>query len=194
MIKKYREHAVHRNFLLFSNITLNFISSFERLMYLLYLDLASNQITQLPCTIINLPYLAELDLTDNAIWELPEDFGRLKYSLRSLNVSGNKIEKLPESIGTLARCEVMDFSRNQIFELPVSLKGCVKLQRLNVSQNIIEYCDVLIDMSSLEKVDFSSNRIANFPEAYLGNNLISLRARDDYLSHISFSANDRSYV
>ena len=62
----------------------------------------------------------------------------------------------------------MDFSRNQIFELPVSLKGCIRLQKLNVAQNIIEYCDVIMDTKSLEFVDFSSNRIANFPEAQIG--------------------------
>jgi len=57
-------------------------------MYLLHLDLAFNQVAQLPNTIINLPYLSELDLSDNVIWELPEDFGRLQFSLKTLNVSG----------------------------------------------------------------------------------------------------------
>ena len=146
----------------------NFDRSFEKLSYLLHLDLTANQISQLPLTIINLPYLSELLLSDNAIWDLPEDIGRLRYSLKRLNVAGNKIEKLPDSIGTLVLCEEMDFSRNQIFELPVTMKGCIRLSRLNVSQNIIEYCDVLSDLKMLEYVDISSNRIGNFPDMIQG--------------------------
>ena len=76
------------------------------------LNVAHNQITQIPHTMINMPYLAELNLANNQIWELPEDFGRLAYSLTKINVSNNKLDKLPASIGSLARCidRVFDLS------------------------------------------------------------------------------------
>ena len=123
----------------------------------------------MPSTFVNIPYLSELNLSNNQIWELPEDFGRLRYSLKILNVSGwirnqglsypivnflvdfsyplpkspyftrfrtlvfgNKIEKLPEAIGSLICCEEMDFSKNQIFELPdwvwsnIFFRNCIR--------------------------------------------------------------------
>ena len=51
--------------------------------------------------------------------------------MKILNVAGNKIEKLPESLGTLIRCEEMDFSKNQIFELPGRIKfTTIKLENI----------------------------------------------------------------
>jgi len=172
-----------------NNAIVELPESFEKLSYLLHLDLTANQISQLPLTIINLPYLSELLLADNAIWDLPEDFGRLRYSLKRLCVAGNKIEKLPDSIGTLVLCEEMDFSRNQIFELPVTMKGCVRLSRLNVSQNIIEYCDVLSDMKMLEFVDISSNRIGNFPDM-IQDELTNLNLSRNRLTSLPLSVGD----
>jgi len=141
--------------------------SFERLMYLLKLNVAHNQITQIPHTMINMPYLAELNLANNQIWELPEDFGRLAYSLTKINVSNNKLDKLPASIGSLTRCTEMDFSKNKIYELPVTLSGCKRLQKLNVSNNQIQFCDVLKEMNFLMGLDLSSNSIETFPAADL---------------------------
>jgi len=143
--------------------------SFERLMYLLKLDVGNNQITQIPHTLINMPYLSVLNLANNQIWELPEDFGRLAYSLTTINVANNKLDKLPASIGNLTRCTEMNFANNKIYELPVTMSGCRRLETLNVSNNQIQFCDVLKEMSFLLWLDMSSNSIENFPEADLAN-------------------------
>ena len=56
---------------------------------------------------------------------------------------------------------------NKIYELPVTLSGCKRLQKLNVSNNQIQFCDVLKEMNFLMGLDLSSNSIENFPAADL---------------------------
>ena len=55
----------------------------------------------------------------------------------------------------------------KIFELPVTFSGCKRLEKLDVSSNQIQYCDVLKEMGFLKVLNLRTNSIEEFPEADL---------------------------
>ena len=63
------------------------------------------------------------------------------------------------SIGQLAHLRHLDVSRNNIDRLPESLSDCTKLQKLNVSDNIISTLPGL-NLPLLETLELSRNKIS----------------------------------
>ena len=55
----------------------------------------------------------------------------------------------------------------KIFELPVTFSGCKRLEKLDVSSNQIQYCDVLKEMGFLKVLNLKTNSIEEFPDADL---------------------------
>ena len=61
------------------------------------LEVASNQIRELPASLGRLTYLEDLDLTDNRLEELPKNVAVLP-KLKTLKISGNLIEVYPQAL------------------------------------------------------------------------------------------------
>jgi Leucine-rich repeat (LRR) protein len=78
---------------------------------LLHLDLAGNQLRELPKELGQLAQLEELDLAGNQLRELPKELGRLAQ-VRWLDLSGNQLRALPAELGHLRELDGLDLVKN----------------------------------------------------------------------------------
>lgn len=129
------------------------------------LNLAFNQLPQIPTTLINNPpeSLAYLHLSGNKLHTIPPNFLYKGYKnlvsldlhtcnltyctsrffqrlsqckqLRRLNLAINKIIKLPSSIGLVTQLQWLNLNDNQLLELPVSMSNLIHLVKLGLVQN-----------------------------------------------------------
>ena len=80
------------------------------------------------------PKLVWLDVANNQIKELPTEVFSLKR-LEYLNVSGNTIDSLPSAIGNLKKLEYLNCSNTGVIYVSEELCSLRKLRRLNVKGN-----------------------------------------------------------
>jgi len=127
------------------------------------LDLAENQLSDLPDTLAQLPLLEVLDVSGNALSSLAATSGcaklvTLKASrnrlttledvdvaswaprLETLVLDGNALEALPSEVGALSNLITLDVSNNRLVALPAGLGdlNVKKLQRVDVTDNPIK--------------------------------------------------------
>ena len=81
--------------------------------------------------------LEELLLNSNQLHELPKGFYKLTQ-LHKLDISDNEIERLSPEIGNFVNLIEFDCNRNDIMEIPESIKYCKSLQVLNISNNPLQ--------------------------------------------------------
>jgi internalin A len=89
-------------------------------MLLLVLDLAHNQITEVPEEIGNLIPLLHLHLEYNQIVEIPTEIGSL-CSLQMLSLHHNQITKIPSEIGNLIYLKKLVLDENPINNIPLEI-------------------------------------------------------------------------
>jgi len=99
-----------------------------------YLDLAYNQITEIPETIRELKNLQKLYLGANQIKEIPEAIGELK-NLQELDLMWNQIREIPKEIGELKNLQKLHLFDNQLTEIPESIGELKNLQELLLNGN-----------------------------------------------------------
>lgn len=131
------------NLLRVTNSPLTSISEdVARLTNLTNLILQQNKLTSLPDGVCSLDKLKFLDVSINHLTSLPLNIGDLT-SLTTLNVTGNKLTSLP------------------------SLKGCVNLSVLEVSENeLSEFPDICHpDLVHLAEVRLANNQVCEVPGA-----------------------------
>ena len=72
---------------------------------------------------------------------------------------------IPNSIGNLKFLETLNFSCNNLFELPIEFKNLTNLKSLDLSWNEFkEIPDELINLHSLQELNISNNFITEVPE------------------------------
>jgi len=102
-----------------------------------HLDLRSNQLTALPCTIVRLTALTSLDLRQNQLTVLPDEIGNLT-ALETLNLERNKFLVFPDSICTspvLTALFYLNLGKNQLTVLPDEIGNLTGLRHLNLRGN-----------------------------------------------------------
>ena len=153
------------------------------------LDLSGNHLNDLPEGISKLTELRRLNLSGNHLNDLPEGVSKLT-GLRRLNLSGNHLTDLPEWTGDLSQLKEFKFSEDQLNFLLEAVKKLNKqlmrikffggllmsqqfvqqarnfLEReLNLSGERFNLCfEKLGDLSKLEKINLSDNRLTALPE------------------------------
>lgn len=114
-----------------------------------------------------LPELEVLDLSFNKIKTIHQDSFASNNKLKSLALAGNKLTSIPSHlIMGLISIQKIDLTDNQIimkdeqFLNSVYLKEfyCVKCQITNIGSNTFK------DMTGLQKLDLSFNKLVNIPE------------------------------
>lgn len=134
------------------------ISTFNKLSYL---DLNSNNITQIPTEISALNELSYLYLDNNKITTIPAgalstmnqlyvlwlNYNELssvpaevlsRASLKVLRLGNNNLTSIPNSIGiSLSKLRYLGFRDNKVTTVPTSIAGLTKLQTLLISGNSI---------------------------------------------------------
>lgn len=73
------------------------------------------------------------------------------------------IKTIPTSIANFQCLQVLDFSRNQIFQIPAALSRLQVLKHLNLSHNSISLVN-LPQMQNLKQIDLSYNKIKTLGE------------------------------
>lgn len=138
-------------------------SEFGLLKNLEDLDLSNNNLKELPKTFGELENLEILDLWDNELTFLPDSFGNLDKSKR-INLSENQLNTLPVDFG-LDSIQVLFINRNLIEVLPSTMVQMKELIELHAQENDIESIPPIFgEMSKLEYLDFSSNRLSKLPD------------------------------
>jgi Leucine-rich repeat (LRR) protein len=122
--------------------------------------LCYNKIITIPKKINHLTRLTYLDLTSNKIENIPNIAG-LKY-LETFYLDHNQIESL-EWLNSLSSLKTIILSSNKIIHVP-EICNSRNLTYIHMAYNKIEEIDDSIKyLTNLTSLDFSSNKIKNFP-------------------------------
>jgi|TARA_A100001015_G_scaffold76196_1_gene84572 Leucine-rich repeat (LRR) protein len=112
-------------------------SEIDRLDHLERLIARRNQIRYLPVQLCNLgTTLIYLDFKSNAVECLPVEIGRL-YNLVEFDLEDNKLERLPDTIGNLQSLALFNVSKNRLVEFPETLGQLGKLEVLDCCINCL---------------------------------------------------------
>ena len=134
------------------------IEEFASLRHITQLNLASNELREVPIELFLLPHLESLDLSNNQLGSLPSatqppspELGvgiheqgrkgmgqRVSYrcnNLRCLQLSNNCLQSLPSQLFTLEMLEELDASHNSLSVLPLLLWLPSKLNKLILHHN-----------------------------------------------------------
>ena len=136
------------------------IEEFASLRHITQLNLASNELREVPIELFLLPHLESLDLSNNQLGSLPSatqppspEVGvgiheqgqkgmgqRVSYrcnNLRCLQLSNNCLQSLPSQLFTLEMLEELDASHNSLSVLPLLLWLPSKLNKLILHHNML---------------------------------------------------------
>ncbi|XP_048575726.1 protein flightless-1 homolog isoform X2 [Nematostella vectensis] len=107
-------------------------------LHTLHLKNTQRTIMNFPNKLEGLANLADLDLSHNDLPRVPEPV-YLISSLKRVNLSHNAITELSSLIDTWTQLEHLNVSRNQLTSLPVALCKLVKIKRLFLNGNNINF-------------------------------------------------------
>lgn len=107
------------------------------------LDISSNQLSELPIEVFQLPHLTQLDFSRNQIRRLPllpdeANNGWTCFKLSQIDATANQLVELPSRLFTLSELKEIMANKNKISEVPVSVWSAPKLHRLSLAYNILE--------------------------------------------------------
>ena len=140
-MKKLREYYVVKNSL--KNISQ---VNWEEYQNLETLDLNTNQIKEIPSSIIEMKNLTTLSLSMNEIDEFPLFFADFSSSIAILVLSGNYIQELPHLNRTIPRklnLTILDLSFNKISKIEPKFFEIFSVEYLFISNNSINVLPML---------------------------------------------------
>ncbi|XP_053616361.1 leucine-rich repeat and calponin homology domain-containing protein isoform X3 [Plodia interpunctella] len=147
--------------LLSQNIIRNVPEAVGNLQSLTYLDLSSNQLTELPREVCQMP-LQVLLLQDNILSTLPKEVGKMS-TLAELDASNNRLTQVPMTLGDCAGLRSLDLSNNQLGLLPLQITY-LRLEYLDVSCNCISSLPLeLRNMTTLITLNLDNNPLVSPP-------------------------------
>jgi len=105
---------------------------------IVHLSLRNRGYTAIPVEIFQMKNLETLDLALNEIKNIPDDIGKLK-KLKYLSLSYNLLTDIPEGIGELKNLEILFFLDNELTKFPVEICSLIHLTKVNLTANYISY-------------------------------------------------------
>ncbi|KAL6752869.1 hypothetical protein V8C86DRAFT_536997 [Haematococcus lacustris] len=140
----------------------------SRVPVLRELQLASNELAEVPSCLMHMPLLSTLGLDYNNLTALPDWLPLACSRLAHLNVSGNRLAALPSSLSRLGQSLVsLTLSSNRLASLAPSLSALSRLTDLDLSDNSLGAAPPLVlwQMTALESLSLASNRLRCLPTA-----------------------------
>ncbi len=135
----------------------------RQLKYLHSLDVAINELTELPGELSELHYLQGFYANGNKLTEFPEQILLLPL-LDRVDLSENRIGEIPEEIFRMDQLKKLDMGENELTELPVSLFELTNLEILTLDNNAITRLSPEIsNLRNLRKLDLSNNYLEKIP-------------------------------
>ena len=133
---------------------------------LTYLNLGSNNLTEIPPEIGNLTNLEWLILSFNNLTEIPPEIGNLT-NLELLLLSNNHLSgEIPSSIGNLTNLTSLKLHDNFLYgEIPPEIGNLVNLQQLKLEDNHLsgEIPPEIGNLTNLTYLDLGSNNLTEIP-------------------------------
>ncbi|MGJ3244528.1 MAG: COR domain-containing protein [Elainellaceae cyanobacterium] len=130
------------------------------------LDLAGNDLEELPPEIGHLTNLQRLDLSSNSLSSLPAEIGQLT-NLQALDLSSNSLSSLPPEIGQLTNLQRLDLSSNSLSSLPAEIGQLTNLQTLKLSSNSLSSLPAEIgQLTNLRSLFLGSNQLSHLPAEF----------------------------
>lgn len=130
------------------------------------LHLSCNELEYLPYGIRYLKRLRDIDISANRLTTLPRSIKYLK-KLKKLNVEENNIKKLPQEIGQCTALEVLNVSSNALSELCVEVKNLTFLKKFSVADNDLCFLPAALkNWKKIQKVDLSYNLLEDVTEEF----------------------------
>jgi Leucine-rich repeat (LRR) protein len=154
--------------------------------FLKALSLSSNRFDDLPEWLVEFKWLEKLSLDDNNFSEIPStvfDVG----TLTSLSVSHNNLVVISESISKLDRLKILSISHNRLRDLPEEVGGLADLETLEYANNLVlEMKNSIIHLQKLKFLDVSYNKIQFVPDELAGcTSLLRLDLTKNPIQHVS---------
>eukprot|EP00505_MAST-04D_sp_SCG-Rhode-Island_P001264 Stramenopile-MAST_4_protein_1264 len=140
--------------------------SFSQMRSLIKMSVFTGELQRLPnATGMHHPGLLFLEVVSNRLVELPEDIGGLENLLR-LRVSNNPLKALPDSVGTLRNLVDLDVSNNQLKALPDSVGTLKNLVYLRVQNNQLKALpDSVGTLKNLVGLFVQNNQLKALPDS-----------------------------
>lgn len=139
--------------------------SLGKLLNMVEVNVAENQIMALPTSIGNLKKLRKFDIHANQLINLPDSFGELA-SLTDLDLHANRLKSLPASFKNLSALMNLDLSSNRYISLPDTIGNLTSLKKLNAGTNDLEELPYTIGWcSSLIELRLDFNQLKALPES-----------------------------
>lgn len=140
------------------------------------INLKGNFIVNVPTKIENLTELEELYLGENLLSDLPSQFSALQ-NLNVLDLSDNQFIHIPDAIGNLKylrdlnfantrECHgIQDMTKNNIKEVPPQMANLVRLERLDLSDNLIRFLPekIVSNWQKLHTLLIANNDLRTLP-------------------------------
>jgi internalin A len=146
-----------------------------QLTNLISLHLGKNQLTVLPESIGQLVNLTSLSLWNNQLTVLPESIGQLT-KLTSLYFDSNQLTTLPESIGQLTNLGVFYLISNKLTTLPESIGQLTKLTSLYLTSNKLTGLPESIGkLAKLKTLELSKNPLSEIPPEVVKQGGVAIR-------------------
>lgn len=124
------------------------------------LDASANQISQIPSLISQFDRLVYLNLAKNQLSDLPREF-QLLVTLRELNLNNNSFLKIP-CLSACVNLEILLMADNQVVEIDVTERGLGQLKRLHTldlsNNNIDNVPPLLGNMKQIRALELNGNK------------------------------------
>jgi Leucine-rich repeat (LRR) protein len=99
-------------------------------------NLTHQSLRKFPVAVLELgERCTEIDFSSNNLNSLPSKFGSMLPSLKTLNFSYNQITQLPLSIECLGKLQVLNMTANALLAIPDVIARCTSLRRLLLASN-----------------------------------------------------------
>ncbi|XP_016004420.2 leucine-rich repeat-containing protein 40 [Rousettus aegyptiacus] len=131
------------------------------------LIISNNKLQSLTDDLRLLPALTVLDIHDNQLTSLPSAIRELE-NLQRLNVSHNKLKILPEEITNLRNLKGLYLQHNELTCIPEGFEQLFNLEDLDLSNNSLTTVPAGFSLSSLVRLNLSSNQLKSLPAEISG--------------------------
>merc|ERR1711953_357657 len=135
----------------------SFPATLSRLQMLEELNLSSNNLSEFPTFILELPRLRVLHLAENKISSLPIEISRLS-NLERLYLGNNRLTNIPPQISQIHGLKILSLANNHMQAVPVEIGDLTNLISLQLHQNKINYLPkCIVELASLETLSLRGN-------------------------------------
>lgn len=172
---------------------------------IIWLDISSQGISEVPTSIAELENIRTINLSDNNISFLPEEIAELPI-LNYLYVQNNNLSELPAALYTITSLTSINLNGNHLTTISSEIGSLTNLSQISISDNNLQSIPVEIgQLTKLNYFNFSSNEITAIPQEigqltnlqylYVGDNqLLNLPASIWNITSIEYlSINNNSF-